>query len=551
MFDKLKKKAESAAEKAKEAAKEGSKVLKDVVEDGSEVLKEVTEESSRALKEASTNNLVKVKKVAFDSSETLNKNIEKFSDNYIDSKLDEIESYCSWCFEKHGVILKEKNSFSRNIYICKGCGKEVVKCRVCDNKAKYSEKAESLENSEEKDNKVTMWSNNFCAVHEGQIAKFESLNWSLNTIGEYRDIVERTERNYKKIGTTIGFTIGGAAVIAPLAFMAAPAIGGAIGTSMGVSGAAATNAGLATLGGGALATGGAGMAGGVAVVTAAGAALGGKSGAVISNSYFGDIDGFDIIKLRPGVEPAVICIDGFLNEGSRKAPQMWLNGLADKYKENAIYYIKWESQRLEDIANSLLLSFGQSTVKKGATTAALSASKAAATKLAPLGSAFQVLGLASNPWSVAGVKAYQAGALLADIIARTDKEYILIGHSLGSRVIYSCLSALKTKDKTFIKDVHLLGGAVNNTCSNDDKSATNVDWKNIENAVNGSIFNYYSMNDTVLKILYKVGESVKFENGTPIGRNKIDNEHIEDIDVTDVIKGHTEYKNNLSKILKA
>ena len=46
-------------------------------------------------------------------------------------------------------------------------------------------------------------------------------------------------------------------------------IGGWIGSSMGLSGAAATNAGLALLGGGSIASGGLGMAGGTALLTAA------------------------------------------------------------------------------------------------------------------------------------------------------------------------------------------------------------------------------------------------------------------------------------------
>ena len=519
MLSNLKKKAEEIAKKAKETV----------------------ENTSETIKENIPNRILdNVNDIANKTKKTAQDNLENMSDKFLDSGLEQIKSYCSWCFEIHTCTLKEKNNLSRNIYICDGCGHEIVKCRVCNNKAKYSEL---------KDENIGIWSNNFCAVHEGQIAKFESLSWSLESIGEYRDIVERTELNYKKIGTTAAFTLGGAAVIAPLAFLAAPAIGGAIGASsiLGYSGAAATNAGLATLGGGALAAGGFGMAGGVAVVTATGSALGGRYGAVISNSYFGDIDGFEIVKIKPGIEPTIICIDGFLNEENKNATQPWIAGLEEKYKKNTIYYVKWESKRLM----SLVTSFGQVISSEGLknTTlkATLSASKAVATKVAPLGLAIQTLGLATNPWSVASIKAYQTGALLADIIARTDKEYILIGHSLGARVIYSCLASLKTKDKYFIKDVHLLGGAVDKNCENDD---SRVCWSELHNSVSGKIRNYYSKNDTVLQTLYKVGEGVKFEFGDPIGRHPIENGKIDNIDVTEYIKGHTEYKPNLNKILQ-
>lgn len=526
MLGSFKKKAEELAQKAKETAEITASKATDVVSD-----KNSTNISDKILNKANkfTDN---AKKIA-------NDNIKNLSDKYLDSKLETIESYCSWCFEKHTCALKEKNSLTRNVYICDGCGKEIIKCRACNNKAKYS----SVSGED-----IGMWSSNFCAVHEGTIAKFETLNWSLDSIGEYRDIVERDEKNYKKIGTTAAYIIGGAAVIAPLALAAAPIVGGAVGTSLlGYSGAAATNAGLATLGGGALATGGAGMAGGVAVVTAAGSALGGRYGAVISNSYFGDIDGFEILKIKPGKEPAIICIDGFLTEGDKSASDIWNKSLKKNYPDNMIYHVKWESKRLKDLASIFTLSLGREGLKKSILAAALSASKDAANKMIPLGIAIQTLGLTTNPWSVASVKAYQTGALLADIIARTNKKYILIGHSLGARVIYACLASLKTKEERYIKDVHLLGGAVDKNCTTD---SNRVNWSEIHNAVTGKINNYFSENDKVLQVLYKVGEGIKFELGDPIGRYKIENKEINNIDVKEYISGHTEYKLNLQKFLR-
>lgn len=62
--------------------------------------------------------------------------------------------------------------------------------------------------------------------------------------------------------------------------LAAPLIGAAVGGVMGLSGAAATSAGLALLGGGSLAAGGLGMAGGTALI----AGLGGVAGATAGMS---------------------------------------------------------------------------------------------------------------------------------------------------------------------------------------------------------------------------------------------------------------------------
>lgn len=544
MFKKLRENAEKLANSAKESANNVADKVGDIVPDKVTDLKDNIKQTTSEFSEKAEGYIPE--KVSGRYSELKN-TIADLSDkagDYLDSNLEEIESYCSWCFKKHGCTPKEKNNFSRNIYTCNGCGKEIVKCRACNNKAKFA----GEENVASDD--AGIWSGNFCAVHEGVIAKFETLNWKLTSIGEFRDIVEREEKNYKKIGTTAAFTIGGAAVIAPLALAAAPAVGGAIGTSLlGYSGAAATNAGLATLGGGALAAGGAGMAGGVAVVTAAGSALGGRYGAVISNSYYGDIDGFEIIKIKPGKAPSVICIDGFLTEKSKEAPNKWLEALTETYPDNEIFYVRWEAKRLQDIASSVGLLGGKEIVKKGLLGLAKSASKTAATKLAPVGVAFQALGLATNPWSVAGVKAYQTGALLADIIARTDREYILVGHSLGARVIYSCLAALKTKDKCFIREAHLLGGAISNNCSSIDDGSNSVNWSEIHNSVSGNINNYYSKNDSVLKYLYKVGEGVKFDIGNPIGRHCIESSRVNNVDVSKHVSGHAEYKVKLRDYL--
>lgn len=72
------------------------------------------------------------------------------------------------------------------------------------------------------------------------------------------------------VGVGLGVVTGG---------MAAPLIGAAIGSAAGLSGAAATSAGLATLGGGSIAAGGFGVAGGTALITSVSAVVGAGAGA--------------------------------------------------------------------------------------------------------------------------------------------------------------------------------------------------------------------------------------------------------------------------------
>ena len=164
------------------------------------------------------------------------------------------------------------------------------------------------------------------------------------------------------------------------------------------------------------------------------------------------------------------------------------------------------------------------------------ATKEGAKKLGPLAMVFSAFGLVNNPWSVAMVKAEQTGILLSDIIARTDDQYILCGHSLGARVIFKTLAQLATKEEKYILDVHLLGGAV----GSDTKS-----WREAKSAVTGKIVNYRSDNDYVLSTMYKLGT---FFTSSPIGRNSINVPGILNIDCTSMVEGHTKYVENFAKM---
>lgn len=89
---------------------------------------------------------------------------------------------------------------------------------------------------------------------------------------EIRRAYTRLSRASVSTGTKTLLAIGSIAVTFVSAGVAAPALATAIGGAMGLSGAAATSAGLAFLGGGSLASGGFGMAGGILLVKVSAAA---------------------------------------------------------------------------------------------------------------------------------------------------------------------------------------------------------------------------------------------------------------------------------------
>lgn len=438
-----------------------------------------------------------------------------------------IDAYCSWCFEKTTHRLVESNFIRRNVYECTNekCRKmyeteenkdfnKTVQCLCCENMAKTGD----------------IIDDQFCAEHNGTIASFENLTIKLDDITDYKKIFEGDSWNVSKIAKITLCMIGGAAIIGPIAFIAAPAMGGALGAWLGYSGAVATNVGLATLGGGSLAAGGLGMAGGTALLTATGAMLGGAFGGVVSNSYFGNVNGFDIELIKKGIGPKVIFIDGFLTEKNPN-PSDWKQTLQQTYPDNPWYYLRWESKTLYEIGSQVIGQGANATASKLLQTWAAQASKEAAKKMGPAAWALMVAGSINNPWSVACVKAAQTGVLLADIISRTNDKYILCGHSLGSRVIYYTLMSLSTKEKNFIDTAHLLGGAVGNE---------KKDWEQTAKAVERKINNYHSDNDWVLLTMYKLGT---FFSNAAIGRNPIDSDHpkIANHDVSEFVSGHSQY----------
>ena len=116
-------------------------------------------------------------------------------------------------------------------------------------------------------------SDSFCAVHRHKISTFKNLKATFSDPQEFAGIwQEREGRNWARITGIGGGALAGGIVLGPLAWFGAPAIGGIVGSAaFGLSGAAATSAGLAAIGGGSFAAGGFGMIGGTCVIAGVGA----------------------------------------------------------------------------------------------------------------------------------------------------------------------------------------------------------------------------------------------------------------------------------------
>lgn len=445
---------------------------------------------------------------------------------------DLLNRFCSSCYNQGTHKLDQRNYIRRNVYVCEHCEAKTLECVTlgCSHMARTGKH----------------WDENLCAEHDGSIASFESLGLQLEDIADFETIFERHSTDMLRVAKISAGVVAGVAVLVPVALVAAPGVASALGAA-GFLGAAGTGTAIASLNGAALASaslaavGGGTMAAGTAVVAAVGAALGGHTGGIVSNAYFGKIDHFDIRKIRTGNRHAVIFVNGFLSQGEHDVEE-WTTHLDSHFPRNAWYHMDWEASALHDLGNKLAASPSIAGAAMAASIAkqALKAGKKGA---GPFALVPNLADLLRNPWHISMVKAMMSGAMLADAIARTKGwRFTLVGHSLGARVIHYALWLLATKNTRRIEDVYLLGGAVGGGQKDDE------DWMKAESAVKGTIYNCYSKNDDVLFYLYKGANGWRSD---PIGYSEIHykSDKIVNFNCTEFVGGHTKWKEHFGEIM--
>lgn len=398
-----------------------------------------------------------------------------------------VTEWCSGCFAKTGHRHVRGADRPRRTYLCQACGTPTVNCAVvgCSHHAVIRPRTP-----------VTL---SYCAEHRHEIPGFARLDATIPTLGDYAGFLQHEVRNAGRITRVAGGSIAAAAVIAPVAFFAAPALGAALGSSMlggSLTGAAATSHGLAMLGGGAVASGGLGMIGGTAVVTATGTAVGGALGAAAASAYVGADKSFAIERVREGRGSPVVFATGFLTEGVSGWDD-WRRLVDTRYPEAPVYQVHWGAKELKALA-ALAAS---SSVKAAVHALLVQGAKHGSKSFGLPGIAWVLAGhgIAANPWTVAKMRAGMTGVALAELIARTTEgPCVLMGHSLGARVMVTAAQALGTRPgPPRLESMHLLGAAV-------DRKG---DWRSLEAAVTKTVWNYWSTEDSVLGWLYKAAEA--------------------------------------------
>ncbi|CAL8467974.1 g7512 [Coccomyxa elongata] len=146
-----------------------------------------------------------------------------------------------------------------------------------------------------------------------------------------------------------------------------------------------------------------------------------------------------------------------------------------------------------------------------------------------------------HAWVVALDRAQKAGVLLAHTLmagGHGDRPVILVGYSMGARLIFHCLLELcRHNAKGVVEHVVLMGVPV----------STRVErWAMTRSAVAGRFVNAYSRRDWVLGLIYRGANG--FVKGAG-GLCPMKCPGIENINLTSIIAGHFDYISKMPDIL--
>lgn len=351
----------------------------------------------------------------------------------------------------------------------------------------------------------------------------EKENWN-----EDEHMEERRKKALKKRYVMMGLaTVGGGLVIGLSAGLLAPVIGAGLAagfTTIGVGGTGSFLAG----------------AGGAAIITSSAAASGSFIGVRAANRRTGAVKTFEYRPLHNNKRVnLIVTVSG------------WLTGKMDDVRlpfstvdpiMGDIYSILWEPEMLRSMGDTInilateALTQGLQQILGSTILISLMAALQLPLVLTKLSY------LIDNPWAVSLDRATAAGLILADsLIERSlgTRPITLVGYSLGSRVIFSCLQELAKKGAYgLVQNVYIFGSPV---------VVKKEEYIRARTVVSGRFVNGYNRNDWILGYLFRLtnGGIRSVAGLAPIE----DLPWLENMDVTDLVKGHMEYRAAMPSLL--
>jgi hypothetical protein len=151
--------------------------------------------------------------------------------------------------------------------------------------------------------------------------------------------------------------------------------------------------------------------------------------------------------------------------------------------------------------------------------------------------------LIDNPWAVSLDRATMAGLILADSLIDRNlgtRPVTLVGYSLGSRVIFSCLQELAKKGAFgLVQNVYLFGSPV---------VVKRDEYMRARAVVSGRFVNGYNRSDWILGYLFRLtnGGIRRIGGLAPIE----DIPGIENMDVSEFVVGHMNYRTAMPRLMR-
>ncbi|PVI08203.1 DUF726-domain-containing protein [Periconia macrospinosa] len=351
-------------------------------------------------------------------------------------------------------------------------------------------------------------------------------NWN-----EEEHMEDRRKKALKKRIAYMGIaTVGGTLVIGLSAGLLAPLIAGGL-----VTGFATIGMALPATAAGAIAG-----AGGIAAITTTAAVSGGTIAVRAASKRTGAVKTFEYRPLHNNKRAnLIITLAG------------WMNGTLDDVRlpystidpaMGDIYSVLWEPEVLRSMGDTInilateALTQGLQQVLASTILAALMGALQLPLILSKLSY------LIDNPWSVSQDRGDMAGLILADsLMARNlgTRPITLVGFSLGSRVIFSCLKELAKRGAVgLVQNVYMFGTPL---------VAKKDEYIKAKSIVPGRFVNGYATNDWILGYLFRAtsGGIMRVAGLAPV-----DVPGIENYNVTELVPGHMAYRQAMPKLLR-
>ncbi|PLB41941.1 uncharacterized protein BDW47DRAFT_43089 [Aspergillus candidus] len=371
-----------------------------------------------------------------------------------------------------------------------------------------------------------------------QISRFEkrvvdALEMQESAEKETWDETEHMEQRKKKGKTrkyvAMGLaTVGGGLVIGLSAGLLAPVIGAGLAAGLTTVGITGTSTFL-------------GGVGGTALIASSATFAGSSIGLRASNRRTGAVQTFEYRPLHNNKRVnLIVTVAG------------WMTGKVDDVRlpfstvdpiMGDIYSVLWEPEMLQSmgatiniLATEALINSVQQVLGNTVLVALMSSLQLplVLTKLAYL---------IDNPWTVSLARANAAGLVLADSLMDHNlgkRPVTLVGYSIGSRVIFSCLKELAEKGANgLVQNVYLFGSPI---------VASRDEYIKARGVVSGRFVNGFASNDWILGYLFRATSGGIMRVAGLAAVEGIPG--IENFDVTKLVNGHMDYRTAMPRLMK-